>query len=65
MTKDEAVKVMLDSINADNLKLSINAGISEEQAKKNIADSQESLHYMMSNIYDSLVNAQVITKNIK
>jgi hypothetical protein len=65
MDKDDAVKVMLDSINADNLKLSINAGISEEQAKKNIADSQESLHFMMSNIYDSLVNAQVITKTIK
>lgn len=65
MTKDDAIKIMLQSINADNLKLSINAGISEEQAKKNIADSQESLHYMMSNIYDSLVNNQVIVKSFK
>lgn len=54
MTKDEAVTVMLDSINADNLALGLQAGLNEEDLKKQIEQSQQSLAFMMSNIYDKL-----------
>jgi hypothetical protein len=54
MTKDEAVTIMLDSINADNLALGLQAGLNEEDLKKQIEQSQQSLGFMMSNIYDKL-----------
>jgi len=54
MTKEEAVSLMLESINADNLALGLQAGLDEEQLKNNIEQSQPSLGFMMSNIYDKL-----------
>jgi len=54
MTKEEAVTLMLESINADNLALGLQAGLDEEQLKNNIEQSQPSLGFMMSNIYDKL-----------
>ncbi len=54
MTKEEAVTIMLDSINADNLALGLQAGLNEEDLKKQIEQSQQSLGFMMSNIYDKL-----------
>ncbi len=60
MTKDEAVTVMLDSINADNLALGLQAGLNEEDLKKQIEQSQQSLAFMMSNIYDKLKTSGAI-----
>ena len=54
MTKEEAVKIMLDSINVDNLALGLQAGLREEDIKMQIEVSQPSLGFMMSNIYDKL-----------
>ena len=54
MTKEEAVSVMLESINSDNLALGLQAGLEEEALKKQIEQSQQSLAFMMSNIYDKL-----------
>ena len=54
MTKEEAVKIMLDSINEDNLALGLQAGLREEDIKMQIEVSQPSLGFMMSNIYDKL-----------
>ena len=54
MTKEEAVKIMLDSINEDNLALGLQAGLREEDIKMQIEQSQPSLGFMMSNIYDKL-----------
>ena len=54
MTKDEAIAVMLESINADNLALGLQAGLKEEDLKTQIEQSQQSLNFMMSNIYDKL-----------
>ena len=36
MNKEEAVSVMLESINADNKELCLQTGMSEEEANKNI-----------------------------
>jgi hypothetical protein len=60
MTKEEVVKIMLDSINEDNLALGLQAGIKEEDIKMQIEVSQPSLGFMMSNIYDKLQSNGVI-----
>lgn len=54
MTKDEAIDIMMESINADNLALGIQAGLDEAALKSQIEQSQPSLGFMMSNIYDKL-----------
>ena len=54
MTKDEAIDIMMESINADNLALGIKAGLDEAALKSQIEQSQPSLSFMMSNIYDKL-----------
>jgi hypothetical protein len=51
---------MLESINSDNYSLGIQAGISEEDMKTQIAQSQQSLNFMMSNMYDKLKDAGAI-----
>ena len=60
MTKDEAVKIMLESINSDNFDLGIQSGLSEENLKSQIEQSQASLSFMMANIYDKLKDAGAI-----
>jgi len=60
MNKEEVVKIMLDSINEDNLALGLQAGIKEEDIKMQIEVSQPSLGFMMSNIYDKLQSNGVI-----
>ena len=54
MTKEEAVDIMMQSINADNLALGLQAGLDETALKAQIEQSQPSLGFMMSNIYDKL-----------
>ena len=60
MNKEEAVSIMLDSINSDNLAMGIQAGLNEQDVKMQIEASQPGLNYMMSNIYDKLKNGGVI-----
>ena len=60
MTKDEAVTIMLDSINADNLALGLQAGLEEQALKTQIEQSQQSLNFMMANIYDKLKESGAI-----
>jgi hypothetical protein len=60
MTKEDALTIMMNSINADNKEFCIQSGMSEAEADKNIEQSQMSLGLMMSNIYDKLVEANVI-----
>jgi len=60
MTKEEAISIMLNSINSDNLALGIQAGLKEEDLKLQIEQSQQSLNFMMANIYDKLKDGGVI-----
>ena len=60
MTKEEAIKIMLDSINSDNLALGVQSGLTEENVKSQIEQSQVSLTFMMGNIYDKLKDAGAI-----
>lgn len=54
MNKEEAIALMLDSINSDNRAMGLQAGINAEEMEKQIDASQPSLSFMMSNIYDRL-----------
>ena len=60
MNKEDVVSIMMESINADNKQFCLDNGMSEEKANESIAQSQMSLGFMMSNIYDKLVEAQII-----
>jgi len=60
MTKEEAVDIMMKSINADNLDLGLKAGLNEIDLKAQIDQSQQSLVFMMGNIYDRLKDGGVI-----
>lgn len=60
MTKDEVMKIMLDSINEDNRQMCQHAGLSDEDADKQIEQSQPSLVFIFGNIYDKLKAAGAI-----
>jgi DNA modification methylase len=60
MTKEEAVAIMLESINSDNLALGLQSGLNEAELKTQIEQSQQSLNFMMSNIYDKLKEAGAV-----
>jgi hypothetical protein len=60
MTKDEIVNIMLESINSDNRDMGKQAGIPDADMEKQIHQSQASLGFMMSNIYDKLKASGVI-----
>jgi hypothetical protein len=60
MTKDEAVALMLNSINSDNRAMGLQAGIDEATLNTQIEQSQASLAFMMSNIYDKLKESGLI-----
>ena len=58
--KTETVAIMLESINADNLALGLQAGLDEAVLKEQMDNSQHSLNFMMSNIYDKLKESGAI-----
>jgi hypothetical protein len=60
MNKEDAVAMMMESINADNKQMCLDMGMSEQESNKKIQGSQMGLFVMVSNIYDKLVEAQVI-----
>lgn len=59
MNKEEAVKIILDSINADNRELCLKNGMSEEQTNSQIEQSQASLAFMIGNACDKLEAAGI------
>ncbi|NBO72806.1 hypothetical protein EBV26_20390 [bacterium] len=60
MSKDEVIKIMLDSVNADNRDLCQKAGMSDADAESQIQQSQPSLVFILSNVYDKIKEAGVI-----
>ena len=60
MTKEEAVNIMLETINSNNLTLGIQAGLDEKALRSQIEQSQQSLNFMLSNVYDKLKESGVI-----
>ena len=60
MTKDEAVELMLKSINDDNRELCKNGGMSDADTDSQIAQSQPALQLIVSNMYDKMKNGGII-----
>jgi len=60
MNKEEVIKLMVESMNADNRALCKQAGISDDDAEKQISQSQPTLVFMFGNIYEKLKSSNVI-----
>ena len=60
MKEQEIIDLMVNSMNEDNRLFSKNMGMSDEQIEKSIADSQNTLRYMMKSIYGKMVSANLI-----
>lgn len=58
--KTETVAIMLNSLNEDNRNICLQNGMSEEETERNIEQSQQSLNFMLSNMYDKLKEASLI-----
>jgi hypothetical protein len=58
--KTETVAIMLNSLNEDNRSFCLQSGMSEEETERNIEQSQQSLNFMLSNMYDKLKEASLI-----
>jgi hypothetical protein len=60
MTKEDAVLLMLSSINEDNRDLCLRNGMSEEETQSQIDQSQPSLEIILSAMYDRMNAAGII-----
>jgi hypothetical protein len=58
--KTETVAIMLDSLNEDNRNICLQNGMNPEDVERNIEQSQASLNFMLSNVYDKLKEANII-----
>ncbi len=60
MNKEEIIDMMLESINEDNRAMCKAANMSDEQIDSQIAQSQESLIFIVSNMYQKLKESGAI-----
>jgi hypothetical protein len=60
MNKEEIIKLMIDSINQDNREICERGGMGNDEIEKQIEQSQPSLAYMIENIYNKLVEKEII-----
>lgn len=58
--KTETVAIMLNSLNEDNRSICLQSGMDPEEVERNIEQSQASLGFMLSNMYDKLKEANLI-----
>jgi hypothetical protein len=60
MTREEALKLMLDSINQDNIDLATRSNLDKDQIDKFVQESQMTLQYVTANLYDRMKSAGLI-----
>jgi len=60
MTKEEAVMMMVNRLNEDNRMICANNGMSDDEIEKSVEQSQGSLAFMMSNLYDKLKSENLL-----
>ena len=60
MNKEEIIDLMLESINTDNREMCKQSGMSDTDTEKQIADSQQSLVFIVSNMYQRLKESGAI-----
>jgi hypothetical protein len=54
MTKDEVIKFMIESINADNREICRRGNMPEDQMEKSIKESAPAIELMVGNLYNKL-----------
>lgn len=60
MNKEEAVRLMVNSMNSDTRKMCEQANMSNDECEKIIQQNQPSVEYMLSNVYDRMKEASLI-----
>ena len=60
MNEQEAIAFMLESLNKDNRDICANNGMAPEEIEKSIEQSQGSLAFMMSNLYNIMKEKNLI-----
>ena len=60
MNKEEAVKLMVDSMNSDTRKMCEQVNMSNDECERIIQQNHQSVEYMLSNIYDVMKEANLI-----
>jgi len=60
MSKEEVLKLMLDSINQDNIDMCERASMDRDKIDKSIEDSQPTLKFMVGNLYDRMKAADIL-----
>ena len=54
MTKEEVIKFMIESINADNREICRRGNMPEDQMEKSIKESAPAIELMVGNLYNKL-----------
>ncbi len=60
MNEQEVIAFMLESLNEDNRAICTNNGMAPEEIEKSIEQSQGSLAFMMSNLYNKMKEKNLI-----
>ena len=60
MIKEEILKLMMSSLNQDNLELCERSGMDRDQIDIKVSESQPSLQFMVSNMYDRIKAADIL-----
>jgi hypothetical protein len=60
MNKEDILKLMISSLNQDNLEMCERSNMDRNEIDKMIAESQPSLQFMVSNMYDRMKAADLI-----
>jgi hypothetical protein len=62
MTKEEVLKLMLDSMEQDNRQMCERSGMALEEAEKFIEQSRPSIEYMLDNIYTKMSEQGILVE---
>ena len=60
MSKEDILKLMISSLNQDNLELCERSGMDRDQIDIKVSESQPSLQFMVSNMYDRMKAADIL-----
>ena len=60
MNEQEVIAFMLESLNKDNRDICTNNGMAPDEIEKSIEQSQGSLAFMMSNLYNRMKEKNLI-----
>lgn len=62
MSKDDVVQLMLDTFQEINYLMAVNTGMTDDEIKKNMEQSEGGLRYMLAACYDKLEQKDLLKK---